>query len=211
MSFDKLRREYQMDTLLEEEMSDDPFEQFQRWFDDAQRADLYLPDAMVLATVDADGAPNVRTVVLRGADENGLVFYTNYGSDKAPELDANPRAALHFHWATLERQVKVLGSVVRTQRTEAEAYWAKRPRSGQIGAWASPQSSSLSGRRELDAAAAEVESRFEGEPIPCPDDWGGYLLAPESFEFWQGRPSRLHDRLRYVLEDDAWKLERIAP
>ncbi len=211
MTFDELRREYDMGELLEEDMSDDPFEQFQRWFDDAQRADIYLPDAMVLATADASGAPNVRTVVLRGADEHGLVFYTNYGSDKAAELDANPRAALHFHWATLERQVKIFGSVTRTPRADAEAYWAKRPRSGQVGAWASPQSSPLSGRRELDAAADEVESRFRGEPIPCPEGWGGYVLVPESFEFWQGRPNRLHDRLRYVLEDLVWRLERIAP
>ena len=211
MTFDELRREYELDALLEEEMADDPFEQFDRWFEQAKKADIYLPDAMVLATADADGAPNVRAVVLRGIDENGLIFYTNYGSDKATELDANAHAALHFHWATLERQVKVLGSVARTPRADAEAYWAKRPRSGQVGAWASSQSSVLRGREELDAAAAEVESRFLGAPIPCPEDWGGYVLAPRLFEFWQGRPSRLHDRLRYVRDGDSWTLERLAP
>lgn len=210
-SFDRFRREYERGTLFEEEMARDPFEQFQRWFDEAQAAEIYLPDAMTLATADADGKPNIRAVVLRGIDEKGLVFYTNYESDKAKELAANPRAALHFHWNALERQVKIAGGVARTTREEAEAYWVRRPRAGQIGAWASEQSATLVDRAELDARAAEVEREFENREIPCPPDWGGFRLSPELFEFWQGRRSRLHDRLRYVRVDAAWRLERVAP
>lgn len=208
MPFDELRRDYDEGTLFEEEMEDHPIAQFRRWFDEAQAADIVLPDAMVLAT----SAPNVRTVVLRGIEDEAIVFYTNYESAKARELDADPRAALHFHWNPLHRQVKFLGEVERIARETSEKYWATRPRASQIGGWASPQSTPLKNRAELDRRAAEIERRFEGEAVPCPPNWGGYRLVPHTVEFWQGRPSRLHDRVHYVRQDDrSWRLERLAP
>lgn len=212
MAFDELRRNYGRTTLLEEEMDDHPLRQFERWFDEAQESGLELPDAMVLATVDRAGNANVRTVVLRGIEQDALRFFTNYDSDKSRELDRTPRAALHFHWNILFRQVKLLGSAEPTSREESEEYWAGRPRASQIGAWASPQSRHLRDRAELDASAAEIERRFEGQPIPCPPNWGGYRFNPDQVEFWQGRPSRLHDRLQYLRNGQgAWRLERLAP
>ncbi|MHC4959622.1 MAG: pyridoxamine 5'-phosphate oxidase [Planctomycetota bacterium] len=211
MTFDSLRRNYEHATLFEEEMAPAPMSQFQAWFQQAQEVDIHLPDAMVLATVDAEGRPNARTVVLRGIEDDALRFYTNYGSDKATELANNPAAALHFHWNRIERQVKVRGHVEKTDRAESEEYWASRPRASQIGGWASPQSTTLTDRADLDERAAKIERRFSGQDVPCPENWGGYRLVAETVEFWQGRTSRLHDRMQYVRDGDGWKLERLAP
>jgi pyridoxamine 5'-phosphate oxidase len=212
MTFDDMRRDYVHGTLFEEEMAPAPMSQFQSWFQQAQETDIYLPDAMILATVDADGCPNMRAVVLRGIEIDALRFYTNYESDKARELENNPAAALHFHWNRLERQVKVRGRVEKVERKESEEYWASRPRASQIGGWASPQSTPLKDRADLDERAAQIERQFKGQRVlPCPDNWGGYRLVADTVEFWQGRTSRLHDRVRYVRDGKAWKLERVAP
>ena len=213
MDFEQLREEYERAGLCEGEAASDPVEQFRRWFDEARAAGLYLPDAAVLATAGAGGAPDARVVALRGLDERGFVFFTSYESAKAADLDANPRAALVFHWNDLERQVRVRGPVVRLARPESEAYFRNRPRASRIAAWASPQSRVLESREALEERFEEAERRFRGEEIPSPPGWGGYRLAPHQVEFWQGRPRRLHDRLRYVRpsSDDPWRVERLAP
>ena len=189
----------------------DPSAQFRAWFDAAVAAELALPDAMVLATVGADGAPHARVVLLRGIEAAGLAFFTNYESDKATDLSHEPRAALALHWEPLHRQVRVEGTVTRTSRAESEAYFATRPRGSQLAAWASPQSRVLPDRAALDALVADAEQRFAGRDVPCPEAWGGFRLAPIAWEFWQGRPNRLHDRVRDRREADLWRRERLAP
>jgi pyridoxamine 5'-phosphate oxidase len=182
------------------------------WFADAVAAEIAEPNAMSLATADADGAPSVRIVLLKGYDERGFVFFTNYDSRKGRELAANPRAALLFAWLDLERQVRVTGPVERVARAETEAYFATRPRGAQLGAWASPQSAVIDGREELERRLAAVEARFADTQVPPPPHWGGFRVRPETVEFWQGRPDRLHDRLRYRQRaDGGWRLERLAP
>jgi pyridoxamine 5'-phosphate oxidase len=189
----------------------DPLEQFARWLDDARAGGLELPEAMTLATADAEGRPSARTVLLKGVDEDGFRFFTNTESRKAGELAANPAAALVFHWP-LEprRQVTVAGVIEPLSREEAEAYFRTRPLGSRLGAWASRQSTVVADRDALERAFAEVEAAYGDDP-PLPPWWGGYLLTPDRVEFWQNRPNRLHDRFRYAREGGSWVLERLAP
>ena len=212
MSLPDMRRHYELHELLEETVAADPFAQFRRWFDDALAAPgVTEPNAMTLATVDPLGHPAARTVLLKGFDEQGFVFYTNYDSAKGREIEAAPRAALVFFWAALERQVRITGPIAPTSAEESDRYFAMRPRGSQLGAWASRQSATVAGRAELEASRAQVEARCDDGPGPRPPHWGGYRLAPEAVEFWQGRPNRLHDRLRYVRAGEGGRLERLAP
>jgi pyridoxamine 5'-phosphate oxidase len=190
----------------------DPLEQFARWLQDAIDADLPEPNAMVVATATEDGVPNARTLLLKGVEAGGFAFFTNLGSRKGAELAANPRAALVFPWHALSRQVRVTGPVSALDRAEAADYFASRPRESQLGAWASPQSTVIGSRDDLDARLAEVTARWpEGVEVPLPDFWGGYRVAPEEVEFWVGREGRLHDRLRYRRGPAGWLIERLAP
>ena len=204
------RKEYRAGELLEADAAADPVEQFRRWFAEAGAAGAAEPTAMTLATADADGRPAARVVLLKGFDARGFVFYSNHASRKGRELAANPRASLCFYWTALERQVRIDGSVERVSRAEAERYFHSRPVSSQIGAWTSHQSTAILSRDVLDAREAELRQRF-GDRVPLPDFWGGYRVAPAAIEFWQGRPSRLHDRLLYTKAGDAWKRERLSP
>ena len=197
--------------LSDLDVTDDPIEYFKRWFEDAKRSGLFLPEAVCLATATDAGAPSARMMLLKGVDQRGFVFFTNYDSRKGDELAANPRAALVFHWAILERQVRVEGRVERIAEEESEAYFRSRPRGSRIGAWASRQSAPLAERAELERQGREIEGRYPGEDVPLPPFWGGFRLAPERIEFWQGRIDRLHDRLRYTRSDDAWIVERLYP
>lgn len=193
--------------LRSSDLHADPLEQFRRWFAEAEGAGIRAPNAMALAT----GGPSVRMVLLKEADERGFVFFTGYVSRKAAELDANPRAGLLFFWDPLGRQVRVEGDVERVSDAESAAYFATRPRGAQIAALASQQSSVLSGREELDARVAELEREHDGREVPLPDHWGGFRVVPDSYEFWQHRDDRLHDRLRYRRDGDAWVVERLSP
>ena len=195
-----------------EGFSPDPLEQFGRWYDEARQAGLELPEAMTLATADADGAPSARTVLLKGVDARGFLFYTNYESRKGRELDANPRAALVFHWAqSPRRQVVVKGPVEKVSGDESTAYFRTRPRGSRLAALASRQSEVIPDRDVLEGAVAELDREHPGEEVPRPPWWGGFVLRPETVEFWQNRPDRLHDRLRYRPEGDGWALERLSP
>ena len=210
-----LRRYYADVGLSESALSDDPFTQFGAWLDDAVRAEVVEPNAMVLATADEHGRPSARTVLLKGFDARGFVFFTNLGSRKGREATANPYAALTFPWFPLERQVGVRGSVERVSAEESEAYFRSRPHASRVGAWASRQSAELTDRVELDARYARLHARWpEGTEVPVPDFWGGLRVVPATVEFWQGRPSRLHDRLEYRLDPAAasgWRVVRLSP
>jgi pyridoxamine 5'-phosphate oxidase len=197
--------------LLESSVAADPLEQFRRWFADAEEADVRAPHAMALATAGSEGVPSVRTVLLKGADAEGFVFFTGYGSRKGAELDANPHAALLFYWDPLGRQVRVEGTVERVSAEESDSYFATRPRGAQLAAAASRQGRVLATRAELDAAVVELERAHADGDVPRPEHWGGYRLRPEVYEFWQHRENRLHDRLRYRHQADGWLLERLAP
>ncbi len=200
-----------MAELRKSSVDPDPLEQFRRWYAEADGAGIKAPQAMALATAAADGAPSVRMVLLKGADEHGFVFFTGYVSRKAAELDANPRAALLFHWDALGRQVRIEGSVERVPGQESDAYFATRPRGAQLAAAASQQSSVLRDRAEIDDRVAELAREHEGSDVRRPDHWGGYRLVPETYEFWQHRDDRMHDRLRYRRSNGDWILERLSP
>jgi pyridoxamine 5'-phosphate oxidase len=207
-----MRRSYELATLDEASLASTWLEQLQDWFGQAFRDfGAVEANAIQLATVDDAGLPSVRTVLAKGIDESGVSFFTNYESAKAADLDARRYAAIVFVWAAHERQVRLSGPVERVSADETAEYFATRPRGSQLGAWASPQSRVVASRAELDARLAEVTARFEGVDVPPPPHWGGYRLSPESVEFWQGRPDRLHDRLRFRLEAGAWIVERLAP
>lgn len=207
-----MRVAYNGEALDEAALAPTWTEQLQAWLDQAVSAGLAEPNAMVLATADAEGMPSSRTVLCKGLDERGVVFYTNYTSAKSHDLTATRYASVTFPWYPLHRQVTVRGEVEKVAGRETAAYWASRPRGSQLGAWASPQSRVVEGRRALDNALHAVERRFDGvEQIPTPPHWGGWRIRPERVEFWQGRQDRLHDRLRYVRTDEGWRVERIAP
>jgi len=206
-----LRREYADAGLTEADLTADPVTMFGRWFDDAVAAGLHEPNAMVVATADADGRPSSRMVLLKGVDERGFVFYTNSSSRKGSELAANPVCALLFPWHPLERQVRIDGIAHLLDRAAVASYFARRPRGSQIGAHASHQSRPVADRAELEAAYDELTARFEGDDVPVPEEWGGYLVVPDAVEFWQGRPGRMHDRLVYRRAGEGWTTERLAP
>ena len=207
-----LRREHEESGIDPDNMLDDPLQQFAVWMQDAIDAGIHLPNTMTVATVDEDGRPSARVTLLKGVDDDGFVFFSNYDSRKARQMRANPYAALVFYWGNFGRQVRVEGVVERTTEAESANYFLTRSRGSQVGAWASPQSRVISGREELDGMVREIEDRFDGQDVPLPPHWGGFRLRPDAIEFWKGRPSRLHDRVRYRLGDDgAWIKERLAP
>ena len=193
------------------ESPNDPFTLFQKWFRDAQNAGEPLPEAMALATATRDGRPSVRLVLNRGVSRRGFVFYTNYNSRKAADLDANPHAAAVFHWPALERQLRIEGRVEKLTRRESDEYFQARPRESRVSAWASPQSAEISGRSFLEEEFARVQARFGDGRIPCPPFWGGYRIVAKCIEFWQGQPHRLHDRVRYQRRGRVWTRTRLAP
>ena len=206
-----LRREFRSKPLRRDDLLADPMKQFQSWFDEALRVESAEPNAMTLATATADGLVSARTVLLKYYDQDGFVFYTNYGSRKAKDLEANPNAALLFHWDTMHRQVKVRGRAERVGMKDSLAYFRRRPRESQIGAWVSEQSTSISTRAMLEEAFARMKARFADGEIPLPGFWGGYRVVPEAIEFWQGQESRLHDRFEYQRAGEGWTVERLAP
>ncbi len=207
-----LRKDYTLNGLDVSQAASDFMSQFHNWFDAAWEAGVVEPNAMHLATVGADGRPSGRIVLLKDLTEGGFVFYTNYDSQKGQELTAHPVAALTFFWPDLERQIRVEGRVERVSEAESDVYFASRPRSSQIGAWVSPQSTVVTNRLVLDERKAEIEAQFDGQPVPRPAHWGGFAVVPDRVEFWQGRPSRLHDRISYrQTETGTWIIERLAP
>ncbi len=211
MSVHESRKDYNRLSLSEGELDPDPIRQFHRWFEEATLSEIPEPNAMVLATASPDARPSARIVLLRGYDERGFVFFTNYESRKGRELDANPHAALAFHWHDLERQVRVEGPVVRISVEESDAYFQSRPAGSRLGAWASRQSEVIADRQILEARIRALELQYADGRIPRPEHWGGYRVVPTVIEFWQGRPSRLHDRLRYTRSEGGWLIERLAP
>ena len=206
-----LRQNYTLQALNEADVDPDPIRQFQRWLDQAIAAELPEPNAMTLATATRDGIPSARIVLLKGLDARGFAFYTNYESRKGQELADNPRAALVFLWTVLERQVRIEGQVEKVAAAETDAYFQSRPLASRLGAWASEQSRVICDREVLEQRFAELKATYADETVPRPPHWGGYRVIPHQIEFWQGRTSRLHDRLRYRLEQGNWLLERLAP
>jgi pyridoxamine 5'-phosphate oxidase len=211
MSIADLRRDYRSHVLLEAEALSDPLAQFRQWFDEAVRAELLEPNAMTLATVTPTGDPAARTVLLKDLDDTGFVFFTNYDSAKGRDLAHQPRACLLFFWGELERQVRITGRVERLSGDESLTYFRSRPRGSQLGAWASPQSQVIDSREVLDHALAQLDATYADAEIPRPPFWGGYRVVPDAVEFWQGRTSRLHDRLLYSRRGDQWSRVRLAP
>jgi pyridoxamine 5'-phosphate oxidase len=211
MSPTDLRRDYAMASLDVTDVNPDPLAQFRQWFTEAQQASIREPNAMTLATATPDGHPSARVVLLKTIDERGIGFFTDYRSRKARELDSNPNAAVAFAWLEIERQVRIEGTVSRMGSDEAAAYFGTRPLGSRYGAWASVQSSVIPGRDWLESAVKEVESRHPNHDVPLPPHWGGFILAPTRYEFWQGRASRLHDRVQYRLASGSWVIERLAP
>ncbi len=212
MSHDLSKRlQYAAGQLLENEAGEDPQALFTRWYAEAGAAGVREPSAMSVCTVGQDGMPSSRIVLLRGAAESVFTFFTNYEGRKGAELSAHPQASLLFFWPELERQVRIEGVVARVSREASEQYFASRPRDSQLGAWTSMQSTPLQSRAELELALEQTAARFEGEDVPCPPHWGGYALSARAYEFWQGRPARLHDRMRYTRIEASWLRERLAP
>jgi len=211
MSIADLRREYARARLDESNVSSDPMAEFDRWFGEAGQAKVLEPNAMALATATREGAPSVRIVLLKAYDERGFVFFTDYRSQKGAELEQNPQASLVFYWAELERQIRIAGPVSIVSREESETYFQSRPRSSRLSTWVSHQSRVIAGRETLESGERQMKERFPDE-VPLPPHWGGFRVTPETVEFWQGRPSRLHDRLRYARQKGGgWRLERLSP
>jgi pyridoxamine 5'-phosphate oxidase len=207
-----LREDYQKSTLLIEEVSEDPIQQFSVWFNEALNSKELEPNAMTLATANKSGIPSARIVLLKGVHDGKFTFYTNYNSKKSQDLIENPHAALVFNWLSMQRQIRIQGSVQKMDRSESEAYFQSRPKGSQIGAWSSPQSQVIEDRAILENKKADLELEYQHEEIlPCPPHWGGFLIEPTVIEFWQGRSSRLHDRICYTKQGDDWKIERLAP
>jgi pyridoxamine 5'-phosphate oxidase len=212
MELGDLRRDYRRGQLDAADLAPDPLEQFARWFDDAKTAGVDEPNAMTLATADADGRPSARIVLLKGVDDNAFVFFTDYRSRKGQELEANPAAALVFYWYPLERQVRITGRVTRLDEAASRTYYLSRPIGSRIGAWASVQSQEIADRATLEARVAEARARYPDDNIPLPPHWGGYRLVPDEIEFWQGRPDRLHDRFHYSrTSEPGWHRARLSP
>jgi pyridoxamine 5'-phosphate oxidase len=207
----EIRKTYRAGELDERDVLSHPVEQFKLWLQQAVDAEMLEPTAMTLATADKAGRPSARTVLLKNVDEQGFVFYTNYESRKANDMAANPQAALLFFWDKLERQVRVEGTITKVSTQQSEAYFKSRPHGSQLGAWVSQQSSVIESREVLEEKMRELENKFSEGNVPLPEFWGGYVLQPESIEFWQGRPSRLHDRLKYSKISNGWKIERLSP
>ncbi len=211
MKLSEIRKEYTIKSLDFNDVSFDPFHQFRVWMDEAIDSEVPEVNAMCLSTIGLNGFPNARIVLLKEMD-HGFVFFTNYSSEKGQEIQANPKASLTFFWPELERQVRIMGQIEKVSEAESDAYFHSRPKSSQIGAWTSPQSKTIADRQELDHLLQSMENRFASEPITRPAHWGGYRLLPFRIEFWQGRPSRLHDRICYQkLEDESWNISRLAP
>ena len=207
-----IRKDYQMQSLLETGVADDPFVQFDSWWDDAVKSELNEINAMTLATASATGMPSARIVLLKSVSEAGFVFFTNYNSQKGKELEENPRACLVFFWKELERQIRITGSVEKVSAEESDEYFNSRPEGSRIGAWASPQSSVIESREIIEINLANYARQFAKGEIARPPHWGGYIVIPSVIEFWQGRPNRLHDRIQYSkITDGSWKIERLAP
>ena len=206
-----IRKDYKMQTLLETDVAADPIVQFDKWWDDAIKSQLDEVNAMTLATADANAVPAARIVLLKGYDKNGFVFFTNYQSNKGNQMAQNPHVCLIFFWAALERQVRINGTVEKISAAESDAYFLSRPAGSRIGAWASPQSTVIAKREVIEDRSKQFEEQFSDGNIPRPPHWGGYIVKPGQIEFWQGRPSRLHDRIQYSLHNGNWSIERLAP
>ena len=211
MTIAELRREYSLHSLDVGDVAAEPIAQFNRWFADARAAEIIEPNAMTLATSGPDGTPSARIVLLKDVSIDGFVFFTQYRSRKGEELATNPRVAIVFFWKEIERQVRITGTALRVTDAENAAYFAQRPRGARLGAWASHQSTIIGDRSALEAEALRAETRFADADVPCPPYWGGYRVSPSEVEFWQGRPNRLHDRLRYRRDDARWVIERLSP
>ena len=211
MDISEIRKEYTQSGLQRKDLNPDPVQQFELWFKQTQQAELKEVNAMSLATAGVDGMPQVRTVLLKLFDARGFVFFTNYNSAKAKELQANPQASLLFPWLDLERQVRISGAVEKISATESFKYFSSRPRGSQLGAWISEQSQVISNRQVLQTLMDQIKEKFKAGTVPLPDAWGGYRIMPEKFEFWQGRANRLHDRFQYRKEGEGWSINRLAP
>jgi pyridoxamine 5'-phosphate oxidase len=210
-SIQNLRQDYRSAQLAEADVDQNPIAQFGKWFQEALDAQLYEPNVMTLATADLSGKPTARILLLKGFDHHGFVFYTNYASKKGQQLDENPQAAMVFFWAELERQVRIEGIITKVSSEESTAYFHSRPKGSQIGAAASPQSAVIPDREILENRVEELSSAYAEKEVPRPEHWGGYVLKPSHIEFWQGRSSRLHDRITYTNENDVWTINRLAP
>ena len=206
-----VRRDFAAKPLTRELLHEDPLEQFATWMEEAVNAQILDPYAMCVSTVGADGKPSSRIVYWRDVENGGFVFYTNYNSHKGQEIDANPNVAINFHWTELERQIRIEGTVVKASPEVSDKYWSQRPRESQLGAWASAQSRVIADKTELEKGLETAKLKFEGKDVPRPEHWGGYTVQPSRIEFWQGRPSRLHDRFVYLKEGDSWKMEQLSP